>query len=164
MAATGQVKMMADEKNPYADILHLPHHQSKTHPQMSMLNRAAQFSPYAALVGFDSVIAETGRLTDRKIELSETEKECIDQKLMLIDEAIRDGQHPEITVRYFVPDKLKDGGSYEEYTGLIRNIDTVERMVVFLAENGRSKGKIVKIDCINMIHSELVDYLDDIIE
>ena len=65
---------MTDVKNPFADMLHLSHHRSKTHPQMSMLNRAAQFSPYAALVGFDGVIAEPGRLTDRKIELSETKK------------------------------------------------------------------------------------------
>lgn len=152
---------MADEKNPYADILHLPHHQSATHPQMSMLNRAAQFSPYAALVGFDGVIAETGRLTDRRIELSETEKERIDQKLMLIDEAIRGGEHPEITIRYFVPDALKDGGSYQDYSGSVRNIDTVERTVVFLAGNGRSKGKIVRIDDILEIHGDPVDYLDD---
>ena len=108
---------MADERNPYADMLRLPHHQSARHPRMSLLNRAAQFSPYAALVGFDAVIAETGRLTDRKMELSETEKERIDRKLTLIDEAIHDGQHPEITIRYFVPDALKDGGAYEEYTG-----------------------------------------------
>ena len=152
---------MADEKNPYADILHLPHHQSATHPQMSMLSRAAQFSPYAALVGFDGVIAETGRLTDRRIELSETEKECIDQKLMLIDEAIRDGQHPKITVRYFVPDALKDGGSYHDYTGLVRNVDAVERTVVFLSENRRSKGKSLRIGDICEIHSNLIDYLDD---
>ena len=151
---------MADEKNPYGDILHLPHHQSATHPQMSMLNRAAQFSPYAALVGFDGVIAETGRLTDRKIELSETEKERIDQKLMLIDEAIREGQHPEITVRYFVPDPHKDGGSYQEYTGPVRNIDTIERTIVFLAENGRSKGKIIMIDDVLEIQGELFNYLD----
>lgn len=153
--------MMADEKNPYADILHLPHHQSKTHPQMSMLNRAAQFSPYAALVGFDGVIAETGRLTDRKIELSEAEKELIDQKLMLIDETIRDGQHPEITIRYFVPDALKEGGSYEEHTGLIRNIDPVERTVAFMAENGRSKGKIIRVEDIMEVHGDMVDYLEE---
>lgn len=146
---------------PYADILHLPHHQSKTHPQMSMLNRAAQFSPYAALVGFDGVIAETGRLTDRKIELSEAEKELIDQKLMLIDETIRDGQHPEITIRYFVPDALKEGGSYEEHTGLIRNIDPVERTVAFMAENGRSKGKIIRVEDIMEVHGDMVDYLEE---
>ena len=152
---------MTDDKNPYVDILHLPHHQSKTHPQMSMLNRAAQFSPYAALVGFDGVIAETGRLTDRKIELSDTEIERIDQKLMLIDEAVHEGQHPEITIRYFVPDALKEGGSYEEYTGPVRNIDSVERTVVFLAENGRSKGKIVRIKDILDAHGDLVDHLDE---
>ena len=153
---------MTDDKNPYVDILHLPHHQSKAHPQMSMVNRAAQFSPYAALVGFDGVIAETGRLTDRKIELSDTEIERIDQKLMLIDEAVHEGQHPEITIRYFVPDALKEGGSYEEYTGLVRNIDTVEREVVFLAENGRSKGKTVRIDRLYEIHGESVDDMNDI--
>ena len=152
---------MADEKKTYADILNLPHHQSATHPQMSMLNRAAQFSPFAALVGFKGVISETGRLTDRKIELPETDKERIDQKLMLIDEAIRDGQHPEIIIRFFVPDALKDGGSYQDYTGPVRNIDTVERTVVFLADNGRSKGKLVRIDEILEIHGDSVDYLDE---
>ena len=147
---------MADEKNPYADIIHLPHHQSASRPQMSMLNRAAQFSPYAALVGFDGVIAETGRLTERKIELSDTEKESIDQKLTLIDDAIRREEHPEITIRYFVPDALKDGGSYRDYSGLVRNIDAVERTVVFFAENGRSRGKAVRIDDILEIHGDSV--------
>ena len=137
---------MTEEKNPYAELVHLPHHQSKTHPPMSMHSRAAQFSPYAALVGFDAVIAETGRLTDRKMELSETDKEFIDRKLTLIDEAVRDGQHPEITLRYFVPDPLKDGGAYEEYTGAVRQIDPVEGTIVFLAENGRSKGRTVRIE------------------
>ncbi len=148
---------MADEKNPYADILLLPHHQSAVHPQMSMLNRAAQFSPYAALVGFDGVIAETGRLTDRRIELSETEKERIDRKLMRMDKAIRDGQHPEITVRYFVPDALKDGGAYQDYSGPVRNIDPVERTLVFLADNGRSRGKSVRIDEILELHGGAVE-------
>ena len=60
------------EKNPYADIIHLPHHKAVNRPHMSMYDRAAQFSPFAALSGFDGVIAETGRLTDRKIEFSES--------------------------------------------------------------------------------------------
>lgn len=148
---------MADEKNTYADMLHLPHHQSKTHPQMSMLNRAAQFSPYAALVGFDGVIAETGRLTDRKIELSETEKERIDRLLRQIEAAIHDGRHPEITVRYFVPDALKEGGAYAEYTGRVRNIDMADKALVFLADNGRSKGRTVWIDRISEIRGGLPD-------
>ena len=92
--------MMDIEKNPYADIIHLPHHKAKNRPHMSMYDRAAQFSPFAALTGFEGVIAETGRLTDRKIELSESEKVLLDQKLTLIDDVIRDKHNPEITVVY----------------------------------------------------------------
>ena len=150
------------EKNPYADIIHLPHHKAANRPHMSMYDRAAQFSPFAALTGFEGVIAETGRLTDRKIELSESEKVLLDQKLTLIDDVIQDKHHPEITVVYFVPDYLKDGDEYEEYTGKIRHIDTVDRTVVFLAANGRSSGKTIKIDDIKEIHGELVDYMDEV--
>jgi len=150
------------EKNPYSDIIHLPHHKAPNRPHMSMYDRAAQFSPFAALTGFDGVIAETGRLTDRKIELSESEKILLDQKLTLIDDVIQDKHHPEITVVYFVPDYLKDGGEYEEYTGKVRHIDKVERTVVFLAANGRSAGKAIKIDEIKNVHGELVDYMDEV--
>ena len=149
------------EKNPYADIIHLPHHKAVNRPHMSMHDRAAQFSPFAALSGFDGVIAETGRLTDRKIELSEREKVLLDQKLTLIDDVIRDGYHPEITVQYFVADQKKDGGEYREYTGKVRQIDAVEREVVFLAENGRSAGKTISVEEIKTIQGELVDYMDD---
>ena len=149
------------EKNPYADILHLPHHQAADRKHMSMYDRAAQFSPFAALTGFDGVIAETGRLTDRKIELSESDKVLLDQKLTLIDEVIRAGQHPEITVLYFIPDARKTGGSYQEHTGSVRQIDPIERTIVFLADNGRSAGMIIAIDDVKEIHGELVDYMDD---
>ena len=154
--------MMDIEKNPYSDIIHLQHHKAPNRPHMSMYDRAAQFSPFAALTGFDGVIAETGRLTDRKIELSESEKILLDQKLTLIDDVIQDKHHPEITVVYFVPDYLKDGGEYEEYTGKVRHIDKVERTVVFLATNGRSAGKAIKIDEIKNVHGELVDYMDEV--
>ena len=66
---------MAEQKHPYADILSLPHHKAFNRPQMSMYDRAAQFSPFAALTGFEGVIAETGRLTEQKAELSENEKD-----------------------------------------------------------------------------------------
>lgn len=151
---------MPNENNPYADIIHLPHHKASTRPHMSMYDRAAQFSPFAALTGFEGVIAETGRLTDCKIELSESEKILLDQKLTLIDDVIQDGHHPEITVVFFVADLLKDGGEYQEYTGLVRKIEAVERMIVFLAANGRSAGKKVPIDDVTEIHGELVDYMD----
>ena len=149
LADTGRVMTMA-EKNPYADIIRLPRHQAATRPHMSMLNRAAQFSPYAALVGFNGVIAETGRLTDRKTELSENEIEMLDQKLMLINEEIQNGRHPEITVTFFVKDAWKEGGTYEEYTGAVKKIDPIERNIAFY-------GRVVPIDDVSEIHGELVD-------
>lgn len=94
--------MMPERKNPYADILALPHRQAENRPHMSMHDRAAQFSPFAALTGFDGVIAETGRMTDRKIELSESQKLLLDQKLTLIDEVIQDG-YPDWNIPYFHP-------------------------------------------------------------
>ena len=151
---------MMCEKQPYAGILHLPHHQAANRKHMSMHDRAAQFSPFAALTGFDGVIAETGRLTDHKVELSENEKVLLDQKLTLIDEAVRAGQHPEITLLYFTPDARKTGGSYQEHTGSVRQIDPIERTIVFLADNGRSAGMIIAIDDVKEIHGELVDYMD----
>ena len=148
------------ERNPYEDIIHLPHHQSATRPHMSLYDRAAQFSPFAALTGFDGVIAETGRMTERKIDLSEYERSLLDQKLSLIDDELRKGNHPEIAVVYFVPDPLKAGGAYEEYTGRVRSINAVEKCVVFLAENRRSAGKRIRIDGIAEIRGELVDDME----
>ena len=148
------------ERNPYEDIIHLPHHQSATRPHMSLYDRAAQFSPFAALTGFDGVIAETGRMTERKIELSEYERSLLDQQLIRIDEELRKGNHPEITVAYFVPDPRKAGGAYEEYTGRVRSINAVEKCVVFLAENRRSAGKRIRIDGIAEIRGELVDDME----
>lgn len=95
---------MMHEQNPYTDILTLPHHKAANRPHMSMHDRAAQFSPFAALTGFDGVIAETGRRTDQKIELSESQMTLLNQKLNLIDDAVQDGYHPMVTVVYFVPD------------------------------------------------------------
>ena len=149
-----------EERNPYEDIIHLPHHQSSNRPHMSLYDRAAQFSPFAALTGFDGVIAETGRMTERKIELSEYERSLLDQQLIRIDEELRKGNHPEITVVYFVPDPRKAGGAYEEYTGRVRSIDAVEKCVVFLAENRRSAGKRIRIDGIAEIRGELVDDME----
>ena len=148
------------ERNPYEDIIHLPHHQSSNHPHMSLYDRAAQFSPFAALTGFDGVIAETSRLTDQKIELSEYERALLDQKLSLIDDELRKGNHPEITAVYFVPDPLKAGGAYNEYTGHVRNIDAFERCIVFLAGNGRPAGRRIGIDDIWEMHGELVDDME----
>lgn len=161
LADTGQVMKMSDEKKPYSDIMNLPHHQSAHHPHMSMLNRAAQFSPYAALVGFDGVIAETARLTDKKIELSESEKMVIDQNLMKINKVIQAGHHPIITILFFVKDPYKEGGVYEKYTGIVKKIDRIEGKIVFLAVNGRFSGKSILFDDIVALLGDFVDHAND---
>ena len=152
---------MMHEQNPYADILTLPHHKVANRPHMSKHDRAAQFSPFAALTGFDGVIAETGRMTDQKAELSESQMILLNQKLTLIDDTIQDGYHPMVTVVYFVPDAKKDGGSYQGYTGKVRQVDAVERKLVFLAANERSAGRDISIDVIREIHGEVVDFMED---
>lgn len=153
--------MMLEQKNPYADLLTLPHHKAANRPHMSMHDRAAQFSPFAALTGFDGVIAETGRMTDQKVELSESQMILLNQKLTLIDDAIQDGSHPLVTAVYFVPDAKKDGGSYQEFTGKVRQVDAVERKLVFLAANERSAGKEIPIDDVLEIHGDVVDCMED---
>lgn len=89
----------------YDSIINLPHHVSKKRPQMSMLNRAAQFAPFAALTGYDDAITETGRLTDEKIELSEEELNVLNMKYQILVDLL-DEEH-EMTFTYFVPDGLK---------------------------------------------------------
>ena len=184
--------VMLSAANKYADIINLPHHKAANRKHMSMLERAAQFSPYAALVGFDGVIAETGRLTDRKIELSEAEKAVLDRKLAALEEVLKNScganrsqysglpqqhidlpQHtalPLITVRYFVPDDLKAGGSYQQYTGRLKKIDRVQRVMIFVDE-GREKQngdrhdsegrhrrtKTIPIDDVLEISGEMLD-------
>ena len=91
----------------YDDILHLPHHVSATHPQMPVSERAAQFSPFAALTGHQKAIKEAARLTDEKIELDENSKTILDQKLQNLLEYSVDP--PEATVTYFQKDSKKDG-------------------------------------------------------
>lgn len=113
----------------YDDIIDLPHHISPTRPHMSMSDRAAQFSPFAALTGYDGVIRESGRLTKERVELSEEELETLGRKqqylMSIIDES------PEITVTYFVPDSLKEGGEYVTCSGRLKRIDEYERRLVF---------------------------------
>ena len=115
-------------KNPYEDIIGLPHHVSKTRPQMPMSDRAAQFSPFSALTGYDSAIHETGRLTSEKIELSEDAREILNRKLLIVAESPE--QNTEVIITCFVPDELKNGGSYREISGIIKKIDEVEQAII----------------------------------
>jgi len=117
-----------DESNPYADIIDLPHHVSTRHPQMSMKKRAAQFSPFAAMVGHDAAIQETARLTEEQLELSEDEKAVIDEKLQWIQAHIK--EQPEITITFFKPDEKKIGGAYVTVTGSAKKIDTYLHTII----------------------------------
>lgn len=116
----------------YDDILHLSHHVSPTRRRMTMAERAAQFSPFAALVGYESAVRETGRVTERKIELSEDEKVILDQKQQIILAMLKRGEHPGIVVTYFCPDKKKDGGEYIDFIGEVKGIDECEGVLTFM--------------------------------
>ena len=111
----------------YDDIINLPRPVSSKHPPMPMSDRAAQFSPFAALTGYDEAVMETGRLTDRKRELNDEEIAALNQKLQFLSEPLE--EHPTITVTYFVPDAKKTGGSYATKTRRLKKIDTFERWI-----------------------------------
>ena len=111
----------------YDDIIDLPHHVSGRHPQMSMTDRAAQFSAFKALTGLEDDLAETARVTDRRIELSEEELAGLNEKFTRICQK----EHPTVKVTYFVPDLLKDGGRYETITGTVKRVDPYEKLLVF---------------------------------
>lgn len=142
------------DKDPhrYDDMLDLPHHQSSTRPHMSITNRAAQFSPFAALTGYDDEIQETARLTDEKIELADNEKEQLDKKLRIIAEHL--DQRPTVSITHFVPDVKKAGGAYVTDTGVVKRIDILEQKIIFYAENGVSDGHSILIDGIVEINCE----------
>ena len=112
----------------YDDIIDLPRPKS-AHEPMPMSDRAAQFSPFAALTGYEDAIDETARLTDARVELGESAVEELERKL--IDLAARISERPEISVTYFVPDGRKEGGAYVTRTGKLKRIDELGRELVF---------------------------------
>lgn len=118
-----------NDTSKYNDIIDLPHHVSKTRPQMDMIERAAQFSPFAALTGYDAAVKETARLTDSRVILDEESKTILDAKFQILFEHIN--ACPEVTVTYFQPDLLKKGGEYITKTGCIRKIQPIEKNIVF---------------------------------
>ncbi|HIT70541.1 MAG TPA: hypothetical protein IAD08_01305 [Candidatus Scatovivens faecipullorum] len=116
----------------YDDIINLPHHVSKKHPQMSLYARSAQFAPFAALTGYEDAIKETSRETSEKIDIDDELKSILDSKLQIIMEHIKN--KPEISFTYFIPDSKKDGGSYITVIGIVRKIDLYNQ-IIYLANN-----------------------------
>lgn len=125
----------------YDDIIDLPHPTSARHPRMSMAERAAQFSPFAALTGHGAAIRETARVTDRKIELTEDEKAVLDEKLCLLLET-----GGEAVFTWFLPDEKKDGGTYAAAVGRIKKIDLKERRIILEDRTVISVEDILRIE------------------
>ena len=112
---------------PYNDILHLPHPVSRKHPRMAVADRAAQFSPFAALTGYDDAVREAARLTDRRLELDEYEQQALNDRLQQI--LSRLPKQPVVRITYCRPDSCKEGGAYVTVNGVIKRLDTVEREI-----------------------------------
>ncbi len=127
---------------PYDDIIDLPHPTSERHPRMPMANRAAQFSPFAALSGYDDAVKETARLTDSKVELTEEEKVILDAKLQLLVPGM------EASFTYFQQDDKKEGGAYLTVTGTVKKFDSYAREIVL------GDGRRMPIDDILELQSE----------
>ncbi|WP_455719277.1 hypothetical protein [Agathobacter sp.] len=151
----------------YDDIINLPHHVSSVHPQMSIWDRSAQFSPFAALTGHEAAIEETARLTEQWHEPDEDKREELDEKLrqiMLTYKKIDTGKNIEVysdinncgiglNILYFKPDKLKEGGSYEHVTGKLRKMDDINHKL----EITDDAGKRIVIDTAMIYNIESTD-------
>ena len=138
----------------YRDIMYIPIPISNNRPHMSMLKRAAQFAPFAALTGFGATIIEAGRLTANKVDLCEDMRDEIDYKLSVISEHIEDC--PTVTITYFLPDQRKAGGAYLTHTGEIISLDDFNKEIIL------SDGSIIPIANIRNIEGNIFDvyYMD----
>lgn len=134
----------------YDDIIHLPHPTSARHPRMPVSDRAAQFSPFAALSGHDAAIHETGRLTDCRIELAEDQKRELDRKMQALIPLLR--EQPEVVVTYFVPDFTKEGGAYITFTGNLKKIDPIDHTLYFTDNTTISPADVLSLDNPHLKH------------
>ena len=134
-------------KTPYDDIIRLPHHVSRNHPQMPLRDRAAQFAPFAALTGYEAAVGETARLTSERRELDAQEAEELNRRLVAIIARLPD--RPEATIEYFVPDDRKAGGAFVSVTGRVRHISVPERTLVM------EDGTVIPLDDVVSVASEI---------
>ena len=136
--------------NNYDDIINLPHHESSVYKRMPMINRAAQFAPFAALTGYEEAIEETGRITNMKSELDEYIKEDISNKINYL--ADKENGDKKIIITYFVPDLRKEGGEYVTKSGFVLKVDEV-RKELYLDDN-----TVIKISNITAIEGLEIYY------
>ena len=135
------------EKFPYEDIINLPPHISKKHPQPTMMDRAARFAPFAAITGYEEMVLEEARITEERIDLDEGTLSILNEKLNMIQEFI--DEEPEITITYFEPDKKKSGGAYIDITGTVKRIDEYECLVIM------TDGRMIRVEDIYGLESDL---------
>ena len=154
MEERGDIILEKKKTGPYDDIINMPHHVSKKHPRMPVSKRAAQFQPFSALSGYEEAIHEVNRVTDRKIELDELQKEAIDQVLQKIVYMLKlSNVKPHISVKYFVPDLSKDGGEYDFVIGQVKKVNAYQHELIM------ESGEIIPID--EILQLELHDYNTD---
>ena len=139
---------MVNLMNPkYSKLKNITRPQYTDLPPMSIEDRAAQFSPFAAVVGYDDAVEETARLTDSTIELSEDEVVLLNGALARLRETI--GEKPQIRVTYFVPDAKKDGGEYVSKTGIVKRIDEYENALIFSDGDKVTVSSIIKVEFVD---------------
>ena len=148
---------MNDARAQYGDIIDREHPDSPKHPRMPRKNRAAQFAPFAALTGYDDLINEAARYTERRIVLDENKKEELNRKLARLTELLEEGRHPEITVVYFIPDPRKPGGRYGEWTGRVKRLDHAARTLLFFQPDTTLAGQTVDLDRIAAVRGGELD-------
>ena len=136
----------------YDEIIDLPHHVSKTRPQMPMSDRAAQFSPFAALTGYDAAVKETGRLTDEKIELDEESLTALNVRYQMLTDALE--KRPEVRITYFKPDERKSGGAYLTITGVVKKVDDYKRLITM------QDGMVIPMNDVLTIEGKLFSELE----
>jgi hypothetical protein len=117
-----------EDEHRYDDIIGLPHHRSSSHAPMAMSDRAAQFSPFAALTGYEDAVRETARLTEGRIELDDNAKELLDEALQAVQTRL--DERPAVAITYFLADEKKSGGAYVRVQGRVKKIDDYRRQVV----------------------------------
>ena len=157
-----------DVTHAYDDIIDLPHYVSTTRPHMQMIDRAAQFSPFDALTGYDETITETARQTDARVELSEQELNALNETLIRLCERCEQARHerfhgdeaaelPRARVTWFVPDRArhrnsrKTGGSYLTFTGTVRQVDLIGGTIVFRASSGQPETLVPLADISDLL-------------
>ena len=131
----------------YSKLQNITRPQYPDLPPMSIEDRAAQFSPFAAVVGYDDAVEETARYTDSMIELSEDEIVLLNGALARLRETI--GEKPQIRVTYFVPDAKKDGGEYVSKTGIVKRIDEYENVLIFIDGDKVAVSSIIKVEFVD---------------